>query len=131
MKSETHLLIDTHILLWARFRPERLRVGERRALDGATVRYLSAVVLWEAAILLSLSRIENEPALFDIPAGFEFLPIRPEHCRAVLTLARHHGDPFDRMLVAQAKVEGVPLLTRDRRLASYREHAAILRMPQA
>ena len=129
MKSETHLLIDTHLLLWARFRPGWLRPGERRVLDGATVRYLSVVVFWEAAILLDLRRIENEPTLFDVPAGFEFLPIRPEHCRAITTLARHHRDPFDRMLIAQAKSENVPLLTRDSGIAAYRADAPILVNP--
>jgi PIN domain nuclease of toxin-antitoxin system len=106
--------------------------GERNVLDTAPVCYVSAVSLWEIALLLGRGRIpRGDERLLDIPAGFDLVPIRPDHCKALVKLPRHHGDPFDRMLVAQARCEGVPLLTRDRSIATYGEHATILRFPAA
>jgi PIN domain nuclease of toxin-antitoxin system len=125
------ILIDTHIFIWARLRPERLSTGERRVLDDADLRYLSAAALWEVAVLQGLRRVEDDPKLLEVSAGFDLLPIRPHHCRALLELPQHHRDPFDRMLIAQARSEQVPLLTRDRTIAAYREHATILRHPEA
>jgi PIN domain nuclease of toxin-antitoxin system len=67
----------------------------------------------------------------EVPNGYELLPIKPDHCKAVATLPRHHGDPFDRMLIAQAQKERTALLTRDRAIEAYREYAAIIRYPDA
>jgi PIN domain nuclease of toxin-antitoxin system len=125
------VLIDTHIFLWSRTQPERLTHGELRAIDVATIRYVSAVTLWEFGILLSLGRIEPHERLMEIPEGYNLLPISPDHCKAFATLPLHHRDPFDRMLVAQAKGERVPLLTRDRAMTAYGDHATILRFPGA
>ena len=125
------LLVDTHILLWLRTEPEVLTVGERRTIEGAQRRYVSAATLWEFAILIGLGRIEPREGLLEVPDGYELLPITPAHCKAVAKLPRHHRDPFDRMLVAQAQAEHVPLLTRDRRVSAYREQATILRFPEA
>ena len=125
------LLIDTHIFVWARLRPGRLTAGEGRALDEALIRYVSAVNLWEIAILQGLRRIETHPELLQVPEEFELLPLRPEHCRALLQLSRHHRDPFDRMLIAQARGEGLSLLTRDRQIAAYGDEATILHFPGA
>jgi PIN domain nuclease of toxin-antitoxin system len=124
------LLIDTHILLWARTEPEKLTVGETNALMSAQLRYVSAVCLWEFAILMGLGRIEANTGLLEVPSGFDLLPISHEHCRALLELSRHLRDPFDRMLVAQARSERIPLLTRDRRIAAYSDEATILRFPE-
>jgi PIN domain nuclease of toxin-antitoxin system len=124
------LLIDTHILLWARTEPEKLTVGETNALMSARLRYVSAVCLWEFAILMGLGRIEANTGLLEVPSGFDLLPISHEHCRALLELSRHLRDPFDRMLVAQARSERIPLLTRDRRIAAYSDEATILRFPE-
>jgi PIN domain nuclease of toxin-antitoxin system len=125
------ILIDTHFVLWLRTRPQSLTSGERNALEGADLRYISAVSLWEIAILLAKRRIPGDEQLLEIPQGFEMLPIAPAHCHMVMRLPQLHGDPFDRMLVAQAQSERVPLLTRDRAIALYREHATILRFPEA
>jgi PIN domain nuclease of toxin-antitoxin system len=124
------VLLDTHIFVWARLRPHRLTAGEIRTLEEARIRYVSAVNLWEIAILQGLQRIESEPALLEVPAEFDLLPVRPEHCRALLGLQPHHRDPFDRMLIAQAQSERVPLLTRDRTMTAYSAHATILRYPE-
>jgi PIN domain nuclease of toxin-antitoxin system len=124
------LIVDTHILLWARTEPERLTAGEQNILLSAHIRYVSVVCLWEFTILMGLGRIETNKRLLDVPSGYDLLPISPDHCKAVLDLSRHHRDPFDRMLIAQAKSEGVPLLTRDRRVAAYSAEATILRFPE-
>ena len=123
------VLIDTHFVLWLRFEPQRLTQGERRALDDAPARYISIVSLWELAILLAVRRVKGDDQLLQPPEGFALLSVRPEHCRALLDLPRHHRDPFDRMLVAQARSEKLSLLTRDQTIAAYHTHATILRGP--
>jgi PIN domain nuclease of toxin-antitoxin system len=125
------VLLDTHIVLWLRTEPEKLTAGERRVIDTASRRLISSVTFWEFGILLSLKRIADHRHLFDTPDGYETLPIDPVHCKALATLPRHHRDPFDRMLVAQAQSEQVALLTRDRRLSDYAPQATILRLPEA
>ncbi len=113
------MLVDTHVVLWARIAPERLTLGERRALDGAPSRYISAATLWEIAILTMLGRIAFDQRLVEVPEGFELLPIHPHHCRTLVELPQRHRDPFDRMLIAQARAEGLALLTRDRAIIDY------------
>ena len=113
------LLVDTHLVLWARIAPERLTTGERRALDGARSCYVSAVSLWEIAILVALDRIAQDQRLLAVPDGFDLLPVLPDHCKTLVTLPRRHRDLFDRMLIAQARAERRPLLTRDRAIIAY------------
>ena len=113
------LLVDTHLVLWARIAPERLTVGERRTLDRARSRYMSAVSLWEIAILMALDRIARDERLLSVPDGFDLLPVLPDHCKALVTLPRRHRDPFDRMLIAQARADHLPLLTRDRAIIAF------------
>ena len=125
------LLVDTHILLWTRIEPEKLTAGEHRLLVSAEVRYVSAASLWEFAILIGRGRIEADERLLEVPTGYDLLAILPAHCKIVARLPHLHRDPFNRMLVAQAQYERVPLLTRDRTMMSYREHATILRLPEA
>lgn len=113
------VLADTHIVLWVRLAPQRLTPDEVSALDNANSRYVSAASLWEMAILVGLGRITGDLRLFEVPAGFDPLPIRSEHCRALAGLPQRHRDPFDRMLVAQARSENLALLTRDRAIHRY------------
>jgi len=113
------LLVDTHILLWSRTEPETLTAGERRALDSAQRRYVSCVTLWEFGILIGLGRIEANMRLLDVPEGYDLLQITPAHCGAYAELPLHHRDPFDRMLVAQARVEGLSIVSADPALAQY------------
>jgi PIN domain nuclease of toxin-antitoxin system len=119
MNPSTAILVDTHLVLWARIAPERLTLGERRALDRISPRFISAVTLWEIAILVTLGRVADDERLLDVPDGFELLPVLPHHCRALIELPRRHRDPFDRMLIAQARVEHLGLLTRDRVIIDY------------
>jgi PIN domain nuclease of toxin-antitoxin system len=123
------VLVDTHIFLWARSDPEKLRAQERHEFDTATIRYISVASIWEMAILMSLGRINGDPALLDLPSACQLLPVRSDHCKVLIALPRLHRDPFDRMLVAQAQVENMPLLTRDAAIRAYRGHTGILTVP--
>ena len=118
-------LLDTHLLLWNAGRPDRLSAEARRIIDSADSElYFSAASLWEIAIKTSLGRSD-----FSVDArllrrglldhGFAELPVTGEHAVAIDGLPPIHKDPFDRILVAQAKVEGITLLTSDNTVARY------------
>lgn len=119
------LLLDTHLLLWAAGNPERLSPSSRRLLnDAGNQLYFSAASLWEVAIKRTLGRddFQVDPRLLRrglIDNGYADLPITAEHAVAVDSLPPIHKDPFDRILVAQAMVEGFLLLTVDRVVAKY------------
>jgi PIN domain nuclease of toxin-antitoxin system len=118
-------LLDTQLLLWAAAEPTRLRPATRRLLrDDAHELLFSAASIWEVAIKRSLGREDftAEPrvlrrALLD--NGYAELPVTGAHAAAVLDLPAVHRDPFDRLLVAQAQVEGITLLTADPMVARY------------
>ena len=119
------LLLDTHLLLWAAGDPERLS-AEARALIGAPENELwfSAASLWEIAIKSGLGREDFQVnarllrrGLLD--NGYRELPVGSEHAVAIDSLPPLHKDPFDRLLVAQARVEGITLLTTDDAVAQY------------
>jgi PIN domain nuclease of toxin-antitoxin system len=82
---------------------------------------VSAASIWEAAVKQSIGRLQVSGDLVEAAeqAGFDELPIRSSHAAAVATLPLHHRDPFDRMLVAQARAEGLTLATADRTLERY------------
>jgi PIN domain nuclease of toxin-antitoxin system len=120
------LLLDTHLLLWAANAPKRLPRAARALIEDPENELLfSAASLWEIAIKCSLGRED-----FRVDArllrrglldnGYTELPITGEHAVEIERLPAVHRDPFDRMLVAQATVEGVTLLTHDRELLAYR-----------
>jgi len=120
------LLIDTQLLLWAAGQPERLSARAKRELnDPGNELLFSAASIWEITIKTSLGRddFRVEPrvlrrALLD--NGYVELPVTSEHAVSVDTLPPIHKDPFDRLLLAQALVEGITLLTADAELARYR-----------
>jgi len=117
----SRILLDTHLLLWAVADPRKLPPGARSRIDAAEV-YVSAVSIWEVSIKAALGKLSADPAelLAEIePAGFILLPVSGEHAAAVARLPPVHTDPFDRMLVAQAKTEPLLLLTNDSILAGY------------
>ena len=115
------LLLDTQIALWATI--ETLTIKARQLIDEAEAVFVSAVSPWEISIKASHGRIDVEP--IDLLNGFQEanfleLPITWRHAVAARSLAlRDHRDPFDRMLVAQAIVEPLRLLTADKALAAY------------
>jgi PIN domain nuclease of toxin-antitoxin system len=119
------LLVDTHLLLWAAGEPQRLSKKARRLLDDPDSQlWFSAVSLWEVAIKHGLGRedFRVDPRRLRrglIDNGWRELTISSEHAVATLDLPPLHKDPFDRMLVAQAQVEGLPLVTSDELVARY------------
>ncbi|MBY0324127.1 MAG: type II toxin-antitoxin system VapC family toxin [Reyranella sp.] len=119
------LLLDTHLLLWAAGEPERLSRKTRRLLeDASTQLWFSATSLWEVAIKHALGRedFQVEPNRLRralVANGWHELAISSDHALAVLDLPPIHKDPFDRILIAQAHVEGVTLVTSDDIVAQY------------
>jgi PIN domain nuclease of toxin-antitoxin system len=119
------LLIDTHLLIWAAEGPERLSAEAVSLMaDEDNLLVFSAASIWEIAIKQALNRHDflADASLVRrglLENGYEELPINAAHAVAVADLPAIHADPFDRMLVAQARTEGLLLLTADRRLASY------------
>jgi len=119
------LLLDTHLLLWAAGEPDRLSVRARSLMedqDNALV--FSAASLWEITIKAGLGRadFQIDPHLLRrglIENGYEELPVTGQHALAVGQLPDVHRDPFDRILVAQAMVEGLLLLTHDPLVQAY------------
>jgi len=112
-------LLDTHLLLWAAGLPDRLPAEVREFLnDPASEPAYSAASLWEVAIKSGLGRADFvvDPRLLRrglLENGYSELPLNGAHAVAVDLLPEIHRDPFDRMLVAQAQVEGITLWTTD------------------
>jgi PIN domain nuclease of toxin-antitoxin system len=116
------LLIDTHILLWWLADDPALPSEARLAIaDEDNVVFVSSATAREIAIKKSAGKLKAPDSLASALAlnGFETLPITVRHALAAGELPRHHDDPFDRMLVAQARIEGMTLMTHDKRLAAY------------
>lgn len=119
------LLLDTHLLLWAAGNPERLSVDARALLEASdNALFFSAASLWEVAIKRALGRddFQVDPRLLRrglLDNGYHELPIGSEHAVAIDSLPSIHKDPVDRMLVSQAMVEGITLLTTDALVAQY------------
>lgn len=113
------ILLDTHIYIWMRACPERLTRDEGRLIDNAVIRYVSAVSIWEIALLIGLGRIDGDGRLFTPPDGIDLLPVEPAHCQALLALPHLHRDRFDRMLIAQARADKLMLVTRDAKILEY------------
>jgi PIN domain nuclease of toxin-antitoxin system len=116
-------LLDTHALIWALSAPHKLPVGLRRAIQAAENDvYASLASAWEIAIKAALGKLEFdvrtlEPTL--AATGIQTLDVNLQHVARVAELPHFHGDPFDRMLVAQALCESLTLVSRDRELAKY------------
>lgn len=116
------LLLDTHIVLWAFSDAGRLSGAIREVLkaDDALI-FVSLATLWELRIKETIGKITLPKSFYTAlePAGYELLPIRASHIHEYGLLPMIHRDPFDRMLVAQARAEQLRLATSDRRLEQY------------
>jgi PIN domain nuclease of toxin-antitoxin system len=116
------LSLDTYVFLWWLDDPQLLSKAARKAIgDGKNTVYVSAAVVWEIAIKRALGKLD---APDDLEAAmtancFLPLPITIPHALAVEALPNHHRDPFDRLLIAQAKYEGLKFVSRDRHVAQY------------
>jgi PIN domain nuclease of toxin-antitoxin system len=119
------LLLDTHVLLWAAGEPNRLSHETRGLLgDPENELLFSAASMWEIAIKSRLGREDFQVNARLLRRGlldndYEELPIRSEHALAIDALPPIHRDPFDRILIAQATIEGIELLTADQVVARY------------
>ena len=117
------LLLDTHALLWALSAPQQLPVSLRRAIQAAENDvYASLASAWEIAIKAALGKLEFDVRSLErtlAATGIQTLDINLQHVARVAELPQHHGDPFDRMLVAQAICESMILVSRDRELGRY------------
>ena len=119
------LLLDTHVLLWAAGVPERLSYDARALLEDADVQpFYSAASLWEIAIKSGLGRadLSVDPRSLRrglLENGYVELAVTGVHATAVDLLPPIHKDPFDRILVAQAQIEGLTLVTADPMVARY------------
>ena len=108
-------------MIWWRANDAHLSIVAREAISTASLVFVSAASAWEIAIKAALGRIRLPRAFAEgvEDSGFIQLPIGFEHAAAVELLPPHHSDPFDRMIVAQAKVERLVLVTHDRIFESY------------
>lgn len=116
------LLLDTHAAVW--WMTADARLSERaidHVIDDSNEVLLSAAVIWEVAVKRSLGKLDLAGDLAEavLGAGARPLPITLRHAAAVEHLPRHHGDPFDRLLVAQASEEGAAIVSRDEALRQY------------
>ena len=119
-------LLDTHVLLWWVGEPRRLSARAREVLDDdRNELHWSVVGTWEIALKISRGKLKLPEPLqqFLVPrlarGGIRQLPIQSQHALALLDLPGHHWDPFDRMLIAQARVEKLEILTADPHFAKY------------
>jgi PIN domain nuclease of toxin-antitoxin system len=123
------LLLDTHVFLWAVTGSRLLKADARSMIEGADEVHVSAASIWEVAIKARLGRIDADPrelAAAIEPSGFLELPVRAAHAAGVARLELHHGDPFDRLLIAQALAEPLRLMTADAVLARYSDLVLLL-----
>jgi PIN domain nuclease of toxin-antitoxin system len=122
------VLLDTHLLLWALSSPEKLSNRARQRIDSSEV-YASAASIWEVSIKSALGKLQADPneVLAGVePAGFNHLPIVDGHAAKVVELPPIHKDPFDRLLVAQAKYEPMILLTDNEVLGGYGDFVEVV-----
>ena len=121
------LLVDTHLLIWSTINPSKLSEAAKKIVtDGDSECYFSSASIWEIAIKRARHPVDmpisaEEARRLFVSAGYIELAVSSRHSAAVENLPAIHADPFDRMLVAQAAVEGVKLLTHDGVIPRYGE----------
>ena len=116
-----NILLDTHVVIWWYEDPLRLKDEARKIIeDRQNVLFLSPIIIWEISIKQTLNKLRVpegliEKAIHDLIE----IPITIKHTQALKKLSLIHNDPFDRILIAQAKVENLCLMTRDKQIAKY------------
>ncbi len=120
------VLLDTHVFVWLLFEPDRLDDAVMaRVSDPAERVLLSVASAWEIAIKSAIGKLEVADDLATwLPdrvqkTNTDLLPIAVQHALRVATLPMHHRDPFDRLLIAQAQIEAIPIVTGDRSFGAY------------
>ena len=117
-----NLLLDTHaVLRWLDDDPTLSDAARAEISDPENTVYLSAVAVWEMRIKQGIGKLDLPDDFEEVLDGqaFSKLPVTVDHAHTIAGLPAIHRDPFDRMLVAQAVVEGMTIVTRDRRIAEY------------
>ncbi|MBZ9766651.1 MULTISPECIES: type II toxin-antitoxin system VapC family toxin [unclassified Mesorhizobium] len=114
-------LADTHIILWSISDDRRLSEQHRAILNSEAMVFASAASVWEIAIKRSIGKLQAPDDLPGLLPRMRFQPLAVtlQHAHAVGDLPPHHGDPFDRLLIAQAQVENLTILTSDSHFARY------------
>lgn len=114
-------LLDTHVLLWAVNRDTRLPATHAEILDARRGLIISVVSIWEIAIKRSTKKLRLDGNIVEIikSRGIPILAINEAHAAQVERLPHHHRDPFDRLLIAQAQLEDLTLMTTDRHFSAY------------
>ncbi len=117
-----NLLLDTHAAIWWLSDPHRLSLIAREAIAQPRNRaFISAASAWEVELKRAKGKLDIPSEYWDLwmADGFEELPVRAAHARATALLPPHHADPFDRLLIAQAREEGLVLISRDAWVPAY------------
>ena len=119
--STPALLLDTHAFLWWRTNDQALGPSAKQTIAQASSVYVSLASAWETAIKVSIGKLKFDARFEEgiLESGFRPLPIEFRHMDFVIDLPKHHRDPFDRMLVAQAMVEGLTIVTSDTKITRY------------
>lgn len=124
------LLLDTHVLVWCLSGDRKLPPATAELIrNPATDVYFSAVSIWEVAIKSVLGKLRADANVMLkclVDEGFKELPVTARHTVATVTLPMHHRDPFDRLLVAQSRLESLRLLTDDKIMALYGEPVVLI-----
>ncbi|MEZ5811757.1 MAG: type II toxin-antitoxin system VapC family toxin [Rhizobiaceae bacterium] len=114
-------LVDTHILLWSLHGDRRLKQRHEAILGSSAETFVSMATAWEIVIKVNLGKLDTvgdiEEALKSV--GHQVLPVTFDHLRHLRELPTHHRDPFDRLIIAQAKTENMTILTADDEFAKY------------
>jgi PIN domain nuclease of toxin-antitoxin system len=121
-----NVLLDTHAFLWAITGDKQLsEIARETFLNSGNRLFFSAVSMWEICIKISLGKLSLKRGWFKkiqnelMINAVQWLPVEMPHCAELTKLPFHHRDPFDRMLIAQARVEDLQVLSRDVRLSDY------------
>ena len=122
MQRNNRYLLDTHIFIWWMRKSEKIKVFEPIFLNPEIKIYLSVVNIWEIVVKKKIGKLRPPRGWKEdvMASGFEILPISLEHIYSLENLPLYHKDPFDRMLVAQAKVEDLTLITNDKKIWKYK-----------
>ena len=118
-------LIDTHILLWVMLDPKKLSKEAQNIIENTENKiYVSKISLWEIAIKIKIGKLNIKTDFINIyklllSNDFDILDLSNQHIAETLQLPLYHRDPFDRMLIAQAKNENLKIITKDRNFKKY------------
>jgi PIN domain nuclease of toxin-antitoxin system len=115
------LLLDTHVVLWELEGSRTIGVVAQAEIERATELLFSVVSFAEIGVKAAIGKLTVPDDLHDhvVHSGLRILPLTPDHGLAVAELPMYHRDPFDRLLIAQARGEGLVIMTADRRIADY------------